>query len=140
MAQRYLNGELMTREAGMDLNDLQEKPVLILKEMKTSIENEMAKLKEALKTEVDADADEADPDLVEREKTMALYNSLENRLKAIDFALYKLKNGTYGKCESCGEPIDPARLEAVPEATLCIKCKAKAESKIYRGPVAPLDF
>ena len=98
-----------------------------LKQEKEHALVELARLREALKSEVDPDADEGDPDLVEREKVMALVQSLERKLEAIDYALRQARDGTYGICERCGEPIDPARLEAVPEATLCIKCKAIVE-------------
>jgi DnaK suppressor protein len=88
---------------------------------------EVQRLHDALKTEVDPDADEGDPDLVEREKVMALVNTMERRLESIEYALRQAQEGAYGVCERCGEPIDPARLEALPEATLCVKCKAIVE-------------
>ncbi len=88
---------------------------------------ELARLREALKSEVDPDADEGDPDLIEREKVMALVQGLERKLESIEYALRQAKEGTYGVCERCGEPIDPARLEAVPEATLCVSCKSIVE-------------
>ena len=87
----------------------------------------LAHLGESLRTEIDPDVDEADADLVEHEKTVALVYSLERKLASIDRALWKAQEGTYGICELCGEPIDPARLEAVPETTLCLKCKAATE-------------
>jgi DnaK suppressor protein len=88
---------------------------------------EVERLRAALKTEVDPDADEGDPDLVEREKVIALVSTMEHRLEAVEYALRQAEDGVYGICERCGEPIDPARLEALPEATLCIKCKAIVE-------------
>jgi len=88
---------------------------------------ELARLREALKTEVDPDADEGDPDLVEREKVMALVQGLERRIESIEYALRQAQEGAYGVCERCGEPIDPARLEVVPEATLCVSCKSIVE-------------
>jgi DnaK suppressor protein len=36
--------------------------------------------------------------------------------------LEKIKNGTYGTCENCGQKIEEARLRANPEAKLCLKC------------------
>jgi DnaK suppressor protein len=48
-------------------------------------------------------------------------------LSKIDKALSKLKDGSFGVCEDCGEPIHAKRLEARPEATLCIKCKEEQE-------------
>jgi len=42
-------------------------------------------------------------------------------LKAIDDALERIKNGTYGVCEVCGKEIEEERLQAVPWTTLCIQ-------------------
>jgi DnaK suppressor protein len=93
---------------------------------------DLERLREALKTEVDPNADEGDPDLVEREKVMALVKTLERKLESIDYALRHAQEGTYGICERCGQPIDPARLEAVPETTLCVKCKSIVERQQAR--------
>ncbi len=40
-------------------------------------------------------------------------------------SLFRIKKGTYGKCECCGKDIEPGRLEAMPTATLCIACSKK---------------
>jgi DnaK suppressor protein len=48
-------------------------------------------------------------------------------LAKIDKALAKINEDTFGICEDCGEPIHTKRLEARPEATLCIKCKEEQE-------------
>ncbi|MGD9401724.1 MAG: TraR/DksA C4-type zinc finger protein [bacterium] len=50
-----------------------------------------------------------------------------NMLREIDSALEKLKEGSYGVCEECGKMIGVKRLEVVPFARLCIKCKSKEE-------------
>ena len=88
---------------------------------------ELDHLREYLRGEVDADAEEADPDLYEREKTLALIRTLESKLESIEQALRLAERGTYGICEKCGEKIDPARLEALPHTTLCVKCKSQIE-------------
>jgi len=64
---------------------------------------------------------------VELEKRMSLEKRLKEQLAEVEKALHKFENGTYGLCENCGQPIDPARLEALPEAMLCMKCKAQKE-------------
>jgi DnaK suppressor protein len=48
-------------------------------------------------------------------------------LEEIDDALMRIKDGTYGICESCGQAIGEARLEAVPFARLCVRCKEADE-------------
>ncbi|MCU0665335.1 MAG: TraR/DksA family transcriptional regulator [Myxococcota bacterium] len=48
-------------------------------------------------------------------------------LSKIDKALEKIKDGSFGVCEECSEPISPKRLEARPETSMCIKCKEEQE-------------
>jgi len=61
----------------------------------------------------------------ELEKRLALEKQLKDHLADVEHALHKFEEGTYGLCDSCGEPIAPARLEALPQANLCVECKAK---------------
>jgi DnaK suppressor protein len=46
-------------------------------------------------------------------------------LQAIEEALFRMEKGTYGTCRDCGEPIAPARLNAIPWTRVCITCKEK---------------
>jgi len=46
-------------------------------------------------------------------------------LQAIEEALWRIEKGTYGACRDCGEPIAPARLDAIPWTRVCISCKEK---------------
>ncbi len=50
-------------------------------------------------------------------------------LRKIEESLNKIKNGTYGECEDCGNMIGTKRLEIRPVATLCVRCKEIAEKK-----------
>ncbi|MCX6144934.1 MAG: TraR/DksA C4-type zinc finger protein [Ignavibacteriales bacterium] len=64
-------------------------------------------------------------DTMEREKTF-LFASREGKfLNYLDDALKRIEKGEYGFCLDCGSLIDKERLEAVPHAQLCIKCKLK---------------
>jgi RNA polymerase-binding protein DksA len=65
------------------------------------------------------EADEAS----ELEKRLALERRQEESLSEVEHALQKYEAGTYGLCDSCGRPIERARLEAIPQASLCLKCK-----------------
>lgn len=47
----------------------------------------------------------------------------EEQLIAIDQALLRLKNGTYGNCSNCGNQIAPKRLEVMPTVSLCMTCQ-----------------
>ncbi len=71
---------------------------------------------------------------LELEKRLTLENRIRQELSTIEHALEKIKNGTYGTCDSCGKPIDPARLEALPQANQCMDCKALAAKN---GKVIP---
>jgi RNA polymerase-binding protein DksA len=104
-----------------------------LKGERQQVLEDLEGLQEILKVEVDTDPDEGDADLVEREKAIALVANLKRRLESIDHALRYAERGTYGICERCGQPIDPARLEAVPETTLCVTCKAAVERQARMG-------
>jgi DnaK suppressor protein len=64
-------------------------------------------------------------DAMEREKTF-LFASREGKfLNYLDDALQRIEHGTYGFCSECGNLIDKERLEAVPHAHQCVKCKMK---------------
>src|SRR5690242_15905485 len=49
-------------------------------------------------------------------------------LQAIEEALYRMEKGSYGICRDCGDPIAPARLQAIPWTRVCISCKQKQNS------------
>ncbi len=93
---------------------------------------ELEHLRTELKSEHEATGDEADLAVYEREKNLALAQHLEQKIEEIDHVLQNSKKGKYGVCERCGNAIDPARLTAMPETTLCIKCKAETEKLARR--------
>ncbi len=61
----------------------------------------------------------------ELEKRLALQKQIRDQLVEVEHALLKFETGTYGLCDSCGKPIAPDRLEALPQASLCVDCKEK---------------
>jgi DnaK suppressor protein len=63
----------------------------------------------------------------DREMDYSLEENEARVLAAIDAALKRIDEGTYGACERCGQPIEPQRLEALPWATLCIDDKRREE-------------
>jgi len=69
---------------------------------------------------------------LELEKRLVLERRIKEQLLGVEHALHKYEEGTYGFCDSCGQPIDPERLEAIPEASLCIKCKTQ-QAKNAKG-------
>jgi len=64
-------------------------------------------------------------EIVEVEKGLILEKRVRDQLAEVEHALDKFDQGTYGLCDSCGQPIEPARLEALPHANLCLSCKAR---------------
>ncbi|HUW44985.1 MAG TPA: TraR/DksA C4-type zinc finger protein [Dehalococcoidia bacterium] len=73
-------------------------------------------------------ADEAS----ELEKRLILEERLGESLNEVEHALQKYEAGTYGLCDSCGQTIERARLEAIPQASLCLNCKAQ-QAKETKG-------
>jgi RNA polymerase-binding protein DksA len=65
----------------------------------------------------------------ERELAVTLEDNSEAVLGAIDRALARIEEGTYGICVNCGKPIPAERLEALPYAELCIDCKRELERR-----------
>jgi RNA polymerase-binding transcription factor DksA len=57
----------------------------------------------------------------EQGEVRALAANLQNLLTEVERALRKLDDGTYGACEECGQPIAPARLEAMPATRYCVQ-------------------
>ncbi len=73
---------------------------------------------------------------LELEKRLAMENRVRQELAKIERALHKFEEGTYGLCDNCGKPIEPERLEALPQATICMKCKAQ-QAKNAKGKPPP---
>jgi len=65
---------------------------------------------------------------MELEKRLALENRLKALLGEVERALQKLDAGTYGCCDICNTVIDPARMEALPQAILCLQCRQKVKN------------
>jgi RNA polymerase-binding transcription factor len=59
---------------------------------------------------------------ISRRNDIGVGNSLLVTEEKLQRALAKLEEGSYGRCDRCGGPIAPARLEAAPESVLCIDC------------------
>ena len=67
----------------------------------------------------------------ELERRLLSERRLNDHLAKVEHALHKFEEGTYGLCEQCSKPIDPARLEALPYANLCLNCKAHCHFSCY---------
>ncbi len=60
----------------------------------------------------------------ERTELIGLANVLKDQLSAIDEALGRIEDGSYGTCSNCGKDIGAARLEIRPMSNMCIECKS----------------
>ena len=69
----------------------------------------------------------------ELEKRLALERRVSGLLSEVEHALQKLEKGTYGLCDICGQSVEMARLEVLPQANLCLSCKARQEAKSAKG-------
>jgi len=102
-----------------------------LKRLRGYLEDEVERVIDGSEDSVDAASD-----VYEREKTLAIIQTLEKKLAAVEHALQAAEKGGYGICEVCGNAIDPARLAAVPHSTTCIKCQEKLERLQRRRPLS----
>ena len=63
------------------------------------------------------------------EHTAMMLESEREKIRKLNDAMRRIKDGTFGICEMCGELISDQRLEILPYATLCIDCKELMEEK-----------
>ncbi|WP_441246568.1 TraR/DksA family transcriptional regulator [Kitasatospora sp. McL0602] len=66
---------------------------------------------------------------INRESEVALANNARDSLAQTERALARLEGVGFGVCESCGQAVGKARLQAFPRATLCVQCKSKQERR-----------
>jgi RNA polymerase-binding protein DksA len=101
---------------------------------KARLETQLAEL-EARKARIVEDISEPlnpdwDEQAIEKEDDASLEGQgalVEREIASVKRALARIQDGTYGECVRCGNDIAPARLEARPEAALCIDCARTAE-------------
>jgi DnaK suppressor protein len=68
-------------------------------------------------------------DNFEQEFTLSLMENEEGTLEAIELALERIEEGTYGQCDECGVKIPKLRLNALPYAPTCVKCAEQLERR-----------
>lgn len=104
----------------MDIGELKSMLEARLRELGAAVERREADFSEPL----DADFSEQANQLEELEASEALEAAHVLEGRQIRAALQRIADGSYGICANCGADIAPARLEALPTATLCIGCAA----------------
>lgn len=65
----------------------------------------------------------------ERDHELTVLINERDKLAQIERALARIDDGSYGACESCGNPVGKMRLMAFPRATLCVTCKQREERR-----------
>jgi RNA polymerase-binding protein DksA len=118
-----------------------------LKHIQAHLKSERKRLNEELKLKVIPSAaerhegspfgkrEETATECSELWKRLALLQRTREQFAEVECALGKLGKGTYGLCDSCGKSIPLARLEAMPQANLCLDCKARhAKNSKDRSP------
>ena len=68
-------------------------------------------------------------DNFEQEFTLSLMENDGGTLTQIESSLERIEEGTYGQCEECGVKIPKTRLNAIPYATLCVRCAEQQERR-----------
>lgn len=108
-----------------------------LKPVKTKLEREQKRLGAELKKlkqyhdygqSEDANAQEME----EFEEQLALGKNLQRVFDETKAALQRIGDGSYGKCQACGQPIEPARLKAYPATAYCLKDEAKRDRRWWQ--------
>ncbi len=115
------NAEDRIRVARKALLDMREK--LLGQGLGKSLPEDLARLFDT--------GDEGDRADVDRTCEVSVLLSLRDKEKllAIDEALEKIQEGTYGECEECGDEIGAGRLKAMPLAKLCVSCQSRLEKE-----------
>lgn len=117
------------------MNDLQER----LEAMRRELSGEIASDVATLAREVDDKGEDITPsqhpadvasDLYAREELVTEQMTLQRELTAVEDALARMRDGTYGRCIDCGTAIAAERLEAIPHAARCIACQRRADLHI----------
>jgi len=103
----------------------------LVDQARQTLEAERARLRVELSEEIDhprvahGAQTAAATEVSESQRGQQLREREEQHLGLIEAALNRIEAGTFGRCQTCGKPINPDRLEALPWAQDCIDCHAK---------------
>ena len=136
-AKKASPAELVVREdespwTAKELRDLRAEIEADIAQLRSEITDAEAELVGLMRDAGDGAGDDqadAGAKTFEREQEISLANNAREMLEQNLHALERLDNGSYGVCESCGNPIGKLRLQAAPRATLCVTCKTKQERR-----------
>ena len=97
------------------------------KELGEQIEVEREKVEPSLTA--NPDRTEIANEYAYRGRRMSVLSNLQEQLIDVNKALERIEEGSYGICTNCGQPIQAERLEALPEAELCIDCQREESAR-----------
>ena len=115
-----------------ELNTLRSELEADLQRLRRELANAENDIADLLKDPGDGAGDDqadAGTKTFEREHELSLVNNARDMVLQSERALARIADGSYGVCESCGNPIGKARLQVFPRATLCMLCKQKEERR-----------
>lgn len=113
----------------MDIKEVEKFRQLLLKQREDILNASKHNLEAAQEFGKDGVTDFADEGSIASNKTVlvSLSEAEKKQVVDIDEALFRIKKGIYGTCQSCGNLVGEKRLSAKPDAILCIKCQNDAE-------------
>jgi DnaK suppressor protein len=76
---------------------------------------------------ISTDMEERGSDHADQEVTIRLLGSDKDTFEQVEAAIERIENGSYGRCEECGEKIPESRLDAIPYTARCIRCASQQE-------------
>lgn len=106
------------------------------KEILEAKQAELAKVlrnREGIAIEKSPDALDEVQHAAERELAIRNLDRESHLLRHVKLALRRIKDGSFGTCLNCDEPINPKRIEAVPWTALCIRCQEMADREAGSG-------
>ncbi len=107
-----------------------------LQELRERLVQEILSAEEALREDIRSTGDvsnlpthPADHDATGVDEQLAIVANEEQLLEEVEAALQRIVAGTFGSCVDCQQPIEPARLDAIPHAPRCITCARRHEQE-----------
>lgn len=98
-------------------------------ELRNALELETERFNELMQELATKDRPEVGTERIDNRRLGMIETVDRERMRRISSALYRFDQGGYGYCEICGAPIGEERLEAKPDALLCIECKERREAE-----------
>jgi DnaK suppressor protein len=123
------------------MTDVERKQFLRVLQAKEAEVAEVLGRRDGLAVQSEADVFDEIQDALDRALLVRNLDHGSCLLREVRDAVHRIGNGQYGRCEECGEEINPKRLAALPWAALCLRCQEQSDSRTTEAgewPQAPL--